>query len=241
MSSNLFLKDAIVHSICSASVIKLRPSVEELRVSIPDTDPLHNPVSSGQATSNPTRLKRVLDSITMLCVSSPHHQVFAATFRVTATDVELIIAGNDTVNDETITHLETIWANLQLLSLKYQEYHLRFQVAKIASPKQPRIKDLPQDVQKVIRRLQITLLMFTIRKLRRRLTKHFDRFRALQVRSHHHYVPIYVAVLLLHTWIGDDYAPKNMTSDKWESCQPFLMVYNRASAKLKVIFKNSRV
>ena len=101
-------KYTVVNSICFASSIRLRPSVEETRVPVAYTDPSHNPVTLGQATSNPSRLKRVLDSVAMLCVSEPHHQVFAAALRISGSHVELIVAGNDTVDDETITHLDTI-------------------------------------------------------------------------------------------------------------------------------------
>ena len=57
--------------------------------------------------------------------------------------------------------------------------------------------------------------MFTIRKLRRRLTKHFARFRALQVDDTHHHINLYRTVLLLHAYIGDEEAPNIMSSDQW--------------------------
>ena len=177
----------IVFSIVVASRIKLKPSVDEQRLATLELGPSHNPIAPGQA-KDVSRLRRVLDSLAILCVHWEKGQVIAIGLRLTGGVVEFLIAENHVDGTKNITHLNTIWSLLQKLSQRYAIYHGALKPSK--SPPQPKHRDLDSETRKLEDDLTLEALMHTQEKLKRRFYKHDERFQSFKVEIGHPYFKV---------------------------------------------------
>lgn len=121
------------------------------------------------STENDHELSHILDSIANISISQTNDEVVAVAVQVGKTDTRLIVASNDTLPDSTITHLKGIWIILKQLSKDYQCVP-----GSSSSIRLPRTKDLTEDAQMRVIKLQRKILRFAHLRLRRRVSKNYS-------------------------------------------------------------------
>ena len=205
----------IINAICFAATVELKPSYYEDRRE-PQSTPTRNPIYSDQPDDS-SRLKRVLDSLAMLCIYQEHKQVFAVGLRNAGSEVELLVAENGSIEPKTIEHLRTIWTKLQILSKRFEKHH-GHSIDK-SSPRQPELVNLNEETQSIILDIQQTALKFVLLKLKKRLSKHFDLFEGMKIAKGHFFSAIYQTVVVLDDIMGGDKIP---SESDWTHIAQFL-------------------
>ncbi|KAI9929667.1 hypothetical protein ASPWEDRAFT_172669 [Aspergillus wentii DTO 134E9] len=107
----------------------IHASVDDIRDLVTATAKLqerHNiqqtyPLPQETPLPEPRRIAEVLDSLANLCVSKPRQEVLATALRVDDRTkcVELILTGNEDIQDTTCNHVKEIWAGLKRISARF--------------------------------------------------------------------------------------------------------------------------
>ena len=194
----------IATAICFAAKISLKPSFYDERILSEPLTPTRNPVYSGQS-DDPSRLKRMLDSLAMSCVSEPQSQVVAVGLRVSQSEVQLLVAQNDDIAPKTVQHLEQMWGKLQTLSANFDRHHsVRINSP---SPRQPSLGVLDPETQALVKDFHINSLKFGVEKLKKRLEKHSDAFKKLKPDPSSFFFEAWETLAVLYYLISIDEAP----------------------------------
>ena len=162
-------------------------------------------------------VKKVLDALAMLCVSKPRMQVCAIGLRVTASEVELVVAENEKIAPATIKHLENMWSSLQKLSARFERYHAPLRTS--ASPSLPLVESLDPETRALFTNFRHRALKFGGVKLGKRLSKHFGSFNKMEVARDHFFFRTWLTVVFLTYMIGGGKTP---IGDDWTEVAFFL-------------------
>jgi hypothetical protein len=139
-------------------------------------DAAHQPVA--YPTCQPWRLSKALDSLANICVAQASGEVIATAFRPSngETSIEIIIASNAAVPNDTINYLITIWGLLQKISV-----HIRGLPEYQSTTDSPPHHSNDAHLVNLVTQVEIEVIRFTYLKIQKRITSKVDKFQSISV------------------------------------------------------------